>query len=278
LIIDKNEVMEKIKSNHRPMILVTNDDGVEAKGIKSLIEAVRPFGDVVVVAPDQAMSGMSHAITVKVPLYLTKIHSEEGLQIYKSNGTPADCVKLAIHVLFDKKPDCVVSGINHGTNSSVSMHYSGTVGGAREGVLNGIPSIGFSLLEYGLDADFSTAVKYVRAIFNNVLTHGMDDGIFYNVNIPAGNEVMGVKVCLQSKGRWVEEFEMRVDPRGRTYFWLTGHFENHEVANLETDEWALNSGYVSVVPCSLDATHAPSLDVLRSQGIEQISNHNFVNK
>jgi 5'-nucleotidase len=268
--------MEKIKANHRPMILVTNDDGVDAKGIKSLVEAVRPFGEVVVVASDQAMSGMSHAITVKVPLYLTKIHAEEGLQIYKTNGTPADCVKLAINVLFEKKPDFVVSGINHGTNSSVSMHYSGTVGGAREGVLNGIPSIGFSLLEYGADADFSTAIKYARAIFQTMLTHGMAEGIYYNVNIPAGKEVKGVKICHQSKGRWVEEFEKRVDPRGRTYFWLTGHFENHEEANLETDEWALNNGYVSVVPCTVNATHAPTMDELRAQGIEQISDLTIV--
>jgi 5'-nucleotidase len=268
--------MEKIKSNHRPMILVTNDDGVDAKGLKSLVEAVRPFGDVVVVGSDQPMSGMSHAITVKVPLHLTKIHTEEGLHIYRTNGTPADCVKLALHVLFEKKPDFVVSGINHGTNSSVSMHYSGTVGGAREGVLNGIPSMGFSLLEYDPDADFSTAIEYVRAIFNTVVNHGMGEGIYYNVNIPAGKDIKGVKLCQQSKGRWVEEFEERIDPRGRNYFWLTGHFENHETANLNTDEWALNNGFVSLVPCTIDATHKPSLDVLRSQGLEKIANLDLV--
>jgi len=268
--------MEKIKANHRPMILVTNDDGVEAKGIKSLIDAVRHFGDVVVVAPDNGMSGMSHAITVKVPLYLTKVHSQEGLHIYRTNGTPADCVKLAINVLFEKKPDFVISGINHGTNSSVSMHYSGTMGGAREGVLNGIPSIGFSLLDYSADADFSTSQKYIKEIFNNVLTHGIQDGICYNINIPAGKHVKGVKVCAQAKGRWVEEFDERVDPRGETYFWLTGHFENYEPDNEQTDEWALENGYVSLVPCSIDATHSPSLEVLRSQGIEEISSFNLV--
>ena len=168
--------MEKIKANHRPLILVTNDDGVEAKGIHSLIEAVRPFGDVVVVAPDQAMSGMSHAITVKHPLYLTKVQEEPGLQIFKSNGTPADCVKLAVNVLLADKPAFVVSGINHGTNSSVSMHYSGTLGGAREGVLNGIPAIGFSLLAYEADADFSSAIHYSRAIFEQVLEQGLPKG------------------------------------------------------------------------------------------------------
>lgn len=257
--------MEKIRKNHRPLILVTNDDGVMAGGIKALVEAVRSFGDVVVVAPDAAMSGMSHAITVKVPLTLTKVSEEDGLKVYKTNGTPADCVKLSINALFDDKPDFVVSGINHGTNSSVSVHYSGTVGAAREGALNGIPSIGFSLLNYNADADFSTAVKYCRMVFNYFLTEGMENGIYYNVNIPDGQSVKGIKVCRQARGTWTEEFEKRVDPRGKIYFWLTGYFVNNEPENDDTDEWALANGYVAVVPCSVDVTHYSSLERLKQR-------------
>lgn len=273
LIFDtcKNVYMEKIKANHRPLILVTNDDGVEAKGIHSLIEAVRPFGDVVVVAPDQAMSGMSHAITVKHPLYLTKVQEEPGLQIFKSNGTPADCIKLAVNVLLADKPAFVVSGINHGTNSSVSMHYSGTVGGAREGVLNGIPAIGFSLLAYEADADFSSAIHYSRAIFEQVLEKGLPKGVCLNVNIPAGKDVKGVKICRQAEGRWVEEFDERVDPRGKRYFWLTGHFEHHDTDNEMSDEYALRNGYVSVVPCAVDATHEGGLAHLKALDMEAIA-------
>lgn len=268
--------MGRTKTDHRPLILVTNDDGVTASGIKALIEVVRPYGDIVVVAPDQAMSGMSHAITVKVPLYLSKIHSEKGLEIYKSNGTPADCVKLALNTLLPKQPDFVVSGINHGTNSSVSMHYSGTMGGAREGVLNGIPSIGFSLLDYRADADFSTAIHYSREIFSSVISHGIEAGICYNVNIPKGKGINGIKVCRQAKGRWVEEFDERIDPRGRTYYWLTGHFENHEPEADDTDEWALANGFVSIVPCNIDATHFSGIQKLRESGIGQVSSHNIV--
>ena len=263
-------------SNNRPLILVTNDDGVNAKGIKALIEAVRSFGDVVVVAPDQAMSGMSHAITVKIPLYLSLVHKEKGLEIYKSNGTPADCVKLALNTLLDRNPDYVVSGINHGTNSSVSMHYSGTMGGAREGALNGIPSIGFSLLDYKPDADFSTAIYYSRELFGFLRTYGMAEGVCYNVNIPKGKEINGIKICRQAKGKWVEEFEKRVDPRGRTYYWLTGHFQNEEPMSTDTDEWALTNGFISVVPCLIDATDLQSIEHLRQSGLEKAASHNII--
>ncbi len=260
----------------KPVILVTNDDGVGSGGIKSLIEVVRPYGDIVVVAPEGAMSGMSHAITVKIPLNLTKLHAEKGLTIYKSNGSPADCVKLALNILLPKQPDYVVSGINHGTNSSVSMHYSGTMGGAREGALNGIPSIGYSLLDYSSDADFSTAIHFSREIFSSVINNGMERGICYNVNIPKGHGIKGVKICRQAKGRWVEEFEERVDPRGKTYFWLTGHFENDEPASTDTDEWALANGFVSVVPCSIDATSYTEVERLKKSGLEKIRSHNIV--
>lgn len=268
--------MSKKNSNHRPLILVTNDDGVNAKGIKALTEVVRPYGDVVVVAPDQAMSGMSHAITVKVPLYLAQVHKEKGLEIYKSNGTPADCVKLALNTLLDRQPDYVVSGINHGTNSSVSMHYSGTMGGAREGALNGIPSIGYSLLDYTADADFSTAIHYSRELFSFLISNGMERGICYNVNIPKGKGINGIKICRQAKGKWVEEFEKRVDPRGRTYYWLTGHFQNEEPMAADTDEWALANGFVSVVPCSVDSTDMLCYKKLKQSGLEKVASHNII--
>jgi 5'-nucleotidase len=226
---------------------------------------------VVVVAPDQAMSGMSHAITVKTPLYLTCVHDEPGMQIYKCNGTPADCIKLALNSLLDKEPDYIVSGINHGTNSSVSMHYSGTMGGAREAALNGIPGIGFSLLDYSPQADFTAAIHFCREIFASVVENGMEKGVCYNVNIPQGNRIRGVKVCRQAKGKWIEEFDKRVDPRGRTYYWLTGNFDNQEPDARDTDEWALNNGYVSIVPCTIDATHVQSFDHLIKSGIENVS-------
>ncbi|TCO07325.1 5'/3'-nucleotidase SurE [Natronoflexus pectinivorans] len=268
--------MEKNSTNHRPLILVTNDDGVEARGLKALIEVVRPFGDLLVVASDQPMSGMSHAITVKYPLYLTKVTDEPGLEIYKTNGTPADCIKLAMNSLLEKKPDFVVSGINHGTNSSVSMHYSGTIGGAREGALHGIPAIGFSLLDHHPEADFSNAIHYCREIFSFVLSNGMEQGICYNVNVPKGKSINGIKVCRQAKGVWVEEFDKRIDPRGRTYYWLTGHFRNNEPESTDTDEWALNNGYVSVVPCTIDSTHQPSLEHLKSAGLDRVASHQIV--
>ena len=250
--------------NNRPLILITNDDGVKAGGIKALIEAVRPYGDLFVVAPDSSKSGMSHAMTVKVPLHLTQVFKEEGLTIYKSNGTPADCIKIALGELLDKKPDYVLSGINHGTNSSVSAFYSGTVGGAREGAFNSIPSIGFSLCDYSLDADFSEAVRICRQIFEFALKNGMKPNDYYNVNIPKGDFVKGIKICRHAKGRWVEDFEARKDPYDRTYYWLTGHFENAEPEATDTDEWALKNGYASLSPCTVDATCYEKLLELRN--------------
>jgi len=260
-----------MKENHRPTILVTNDDGVKAKGIEALIEVVRPFGNVVVVAPFGAMSGMSHAITVKEPLFLTKMSEEEGLAIYATNGTPADCIKLAFNQVLAKKPDFVVSGINHGTNSSVSVHYSGTVGGAREAALYGVPAIGFSLLDHSSDADFTPAIEKSRTIFNYFLTHGLRPDVYLNVNIPAGNELKGIKVCRQAKGGWIEEFEARKDPRGNNYFWLTGRFQNNEPTSYDTDEWALSQGYVSVVPCTIDLTHNELLSELSNSELNSKS-------
>lgn len=242
------------KNNTRPTILVTNDDGVDAKGIEALIEAAKPFGDVVVVAPSGAMSGMSHAITVKDPLFIKKIKEEEGLTIYSLNGTPADCIKLGFNKILKEKPAIVVSGINHGTNSSVSVHYSGTVGAAREGALYGVPSVAFSLLDYMPDADFNPSIPYCKEIISYFMENGMDNGTYMNVNIPKGNDLKGIKIARQADGVWAEEFDERDTPRGEKYFWLTGKFQNNEEERDDTDEWALKNGYVSLVPCVVDVT------------------------
>ncbi|MFT3738283.1 MAG: 5'/3'-nucleotidase SurE [Breznakibacter sp.] len=244
----------------KPLILVTNDDGVHAKGICSLIDMVRPYGDVVVVAPDTAQSAMGHAITVKTPLHFSCIEKEEGLTVYKSNGTPADCVKLALNVILPRKPDLCVSGINHGTNSSVSVHYSGTLAGAREAAFYGIPSIGFSLLSYDSHADFSMAVKHFLQVLAHVLNHGMPDKTYLNVNAPYPVDPKGIRVVRQARGRWVEEFMQGQDPRGNKYYWLTGHLQNDEPHAPDTDEYVLAHGYVSVVPCTIDITEPHAID------------------
>lgn len=247
----------------RPLILVTNDDGVKAGGIAALIEMVKDYGDVVVVAPNQAQSGMSHAITVKTPLYYSCIQHQDQLTIYKSNGTPADCVKLALNKILHRHPDICVSGINHGTNSSTSVHYSGTIGGAREASLYGIPAIGFSLLSYDPDADFNPAVALFKKVFEHVLANKLPEGTYLNVNAPDGNSLKGIRVGRQARGRWVEELMEREDPRGKKYFWLTGHYQNDEPESTDTDEYALENGFVSVVPCQTDITHYHSVNSLK---------------
>ncbi len=238
------------------LILVTNDDGVEAKGLKSLIETVREFGKVIVVAPEESQSGMSHAITTKFPIRVRIVKKEEGLEIYSCSGTPVDCVKLALHQLLGRKPDMLVSGINHGSNASVSVVYSGTMAAAIEGGINKITSIGFSLLDYSADADFETAGIYVKRIIEKVFMNGIAEGICLNVNIPVGkeNELKGIKVCRQTDGYWQEEFEKRIDPGKREYYWLTGYFSNSEPLADDTDEWALQNKFVSIVPIRIDFT------------------------
>lgn len=251
----------------RPLILVTNDDGIYAKGLSALIEIVRSYGDVVVVAPQESQSGQSHAITVKVPTRLNKLKDEENMKVYTCSGTTVDCVKIALHQILDRKPDFLVSGINHGTNSSISVFYSGTMAGAIEGCLNGIPSVGFSLTNHSPDADFEAAKKYSSFIFDNVVKKGIPEGICLNVNIPSvlENEVKGIKVCRQTKGLWKESFVKRSDPFNQEYYWLTGDYQNHEEESTDTDEWALNNGYVSVVPVHTDLTAYSIIDEINDK-------------
>ena len=246
----------------KPLILVVNDDGINANGIRKLISIMNDFGDVVVVAPQGARSGQSHAITLNHIIRCDRIFIDEGPQKeYSCSGTPVDCVKLAINELLDRKPDICVSGINHGSNSSINVIYSGTISAAIESSLAGIPSIGFSLLDYSDVADFSESEKYVRRITSSVLRKGLPDGVCLNVNIPksiVGKEIKGVKVCRQSKGTWIEKFDERKDTKGRKYYWLTGEFINQDDSN-DTDEIYLRDHYVSIVPVQCDMTDYDSI-------------------
>ena len=248
--------------NDRPLILVTNDDGVAAKGLKELCEVLRLFGQVVVVAPENHMSGMSGAITVDRPIRVAKVEEDEGIEVYKCNGTPVDCVKLGFNQVLSRTPDFVVSGINHGANSSVSILYSGTMGAAMEGCLHGVPSIGFSLCDYDPDADFSKAKMYVARIFQQVAHHGLPPMICLNVNVPKG-EIKGVRICRQTIGKWIEEFEKRTDPHDREYFWLSGYLKNYEPGVEDTDLYALENGYVSVVPVNVDMSCLQAMENMK---------------
>lgn len=252
------------KTNDRPLILVTNDDGIHAPGLNTLSEMARPFGDVVAIAPDKGHSGMSHAITIKYPLRVNKIREEEGFVFYSCSGTPVDCVKLAVNQILDRKPDILLSGINHGSNSSISVVYSGTMAAAIEGGLHGIPSVGLSITDYSSSPDFSACILYGKQIIKNTLLNGLPDGACLNVNFPKlpSDEIRGVKVCRQARGLWIEEFDKRTDPHHREYFWLTGYFENYEPDAEETDEWALKNGYISVVPVRIDFTDLDAMNKL----------------
>ncbi len=239
----------------KPLILVVNDDGITAPGIRALVEAVRPLGDVVVVAPDSPQSGMGHAITINKPLRLHKVDLFEGIQSYHCSGTPADCVKIAVDKVMHRHPDLCVSGINHGSNSSINVLYSGTMSAAVEACLEGIPSVGFSLCDYRHEADFAAAAHYARIVSQQILANGLPKATLLNVNIPQLplDRIQGVKVCRQAVAKWEEEFIERQDPYGRNYYWLSGNFVNHD-QGTDTDEWALANGYVSIVPVQYDLT------------------------
>ncbi|MFB9863900.1 5'/3'-nucleotidase SurE [Rufibacter immobilis] len=251
----------------KPLILVSNDDGITAPGIHTLVKVMRRIGEVVVVAPDGPQSGMGHAITIGNTLRLDKSLAFSDVESYECSGTPADCVKLAKHhVLRDRKPDLVVSGINHGSNSSISVLYSGTMSAAIEAAIEGLPAIGFSLCDYGHDIDFSHTEEYVERITRQALEFGIPAGVALNVNFPKKSEqpIAGIKVCRQARAKWEEEFDERTDPRGRSYFWLTGNFVNFDKGE-DTDEAALAQNYVSVVPCQFDMTANHAISLLNNE-------------
>jgi 5'-nucleotidase len=252
-----------------PLILITNDDGIHAPGLRKLIEIARDFGDVAVVAPDKPQSGMSHAITVSSPLRLYKMDEGDGYVEYSCNGTPVDAVKLGEQVVLGDKPTLVLSGINHGSNASVNIIYSGTMAAVIEATIDGIPAIGFSLNDYSRNADFNAVDDYVRTIIRNVLDNGLPAGICLNVNLPAvpKKEIKGIKVCRQASGRWAEVFDERLDPHNRRYFWLTGVFEDGDTSP-DTDSWALANNYVAVVPVHYDLTAHKAIEEIKEWKFE----------
>ena len=251
-------------SSKKPVILVTNDDGITAPGLRALVEVMQMLGEVVVVAPDSPQSGMGHAITINSTLRIHKVKIYDVKEEYSCTGTPVDCVKIAVNKILHRKPDLCVSGINHGSNMSINVIYSGTMSAAVEGAIEGIPSIGFSLCDYSIDADFTAAKKVVKTIAENVLKNGLPKDVCLNVNIPKlkYDELKGIKVCRQARANWIEELDERHDPSGKPYFWLTGKFDNFDLGKKDTDVWALENNYVSVVPTQFDMTAHPAIKTI----------------
>ena len=238
----------------RKLILIANDDGYEAKGINALTDMLRDMGDLLVCAPEGARSGFSCAFSATTPLTLTKRHEEPGLQVWSSNGTPVDCVKLALSLLCEHRPDMVIGGINHGDNGSVNTHYSGTMGVTLEGCMKYIPSVAFSLCDHRSDADFEPLRPYVRRITQQVLASGLPQGVCLNVNFPLATEFKGVRICRMAKGTWQREIVTCHHPRGYDYHWMVGHYTNDEPQADDTDNWALTHGYVAITPTRTDVT------------------------
>lgn len=248
----------------RPLILISNDDGYQAKGINCLIEMVRHLGDIIVCAPEGPRSGMACAFSANTPLTLTLRHEELGVQIWSSNGTPVDCVKLALHEVVTRRPDLVLGGINHGDNGSVNTHYSGTMGVVMEGCMKYIPSVAFSLCDHSADADFNPLRPYVERITANVLHKSLPRGVCLNVNFPllrqGQTDFNGVRTCRMAFGTWGQEVTRCHHPRGYDYFWMVGHYENDEPQAEDTDNWALQHGFVAITPTRMDVTAYECLD------------------
>ena len=256
-----------MERKNRPLILISNDDGVNAKGIRELIEALRDVAELVVMAPDGPRSGAACAITSEYPVRSTLLVEEEGLKIYRCNGMPVDCVKLAMYML-GKRPDLVIGGINHGDNSSVNVHYSGTMGVVLEGCIKGIPSIGFSLCDHAADADFQPMLPFVRRIVVETLEKGLPRGVCLNVNAPSAKSYQGVRVCRQAKGDWSNEWECCQHPRGGEYYWLTGRYDTEEPQSEDTDYWALKHGFIAITPIQVDMTAYAVMDELNNWNLD----------
>lgn len=252
----------------KPLILVSNDDSIISPGIRVLVELMKQIGEVIVVAPDSPQSGMGHAITLDVPIRIEKVDVFEGVTAYQCSGTPADCVKLAIDKLVPRKPDLMVSGINHGSNSSINVIYSGTMSAAVEAAIDGIQAIGFSLCDYSFDADFAPAKPYISKIANNLLQNPLPYGTLLNVNIPKTADIKGVKVCRQADAKWEENFEERTDPFNRKYYWMVGNFLNMDKGE-DTDQWALENNYISLVPVQFDLTDHRAIATLNNWNLNE---------
>ena len=248
----------------KPLILITNDDGVAAKGLRVLDEIALKFADVIVMAPEYNASGASHSITSTRPLRVRDVKNSDNLKVYACDGTPADCVKLAVEHFCPRQPDLVLSGINHGSNSSINVLYSGTMAAAIEASALGMTGVGISLLNHNPEADFSGCVLHVEKIIGQLLAHPIPQGIALNINIPRldADNIKGIHICHAAQARWTDSFERRTDPQGRPYWWLTGKFERID-NDPESDENRLADGYISIVPILPDFTHYPSIDKLR---------------
>lgn len=251
-------------SSKKPLIVISNDDGITSKGIRHLVNLIKTIGEVVVVAPNSPQSGMGHAITIHDPLKVYRSDIFEGVEAYECSGTPADCVKLAKHhIMKNRSPDLVLSGINHGANLSVSVLYSGTMSAAVEASIEGMPAIGFSLCDYSHEADFSHTSSYILKIVEQALQKGIPKGAALNVNFPKKSDaaLKGLRICRQAKAKWEAVFDERTDPHGRQYLWLTGEFAYYD-KNSSTDTWAIEQNYISVTPVSHDMTDYEAMNML----------------
>ena len=259
-------------SAKNPLILVTNDDGITSPGIAALVDAMKELGDVIVIAPDKPQSGVGHAITINAMLRIHKTKFHNVKEEYSISGTPVDCVKMATNQILPRLPDMCVSGINHGSNISINVIYSGTMSAAIEGAIDGIPSVGFSLMDYSIEADFSASKEVAKTICRNVLEHGLPKDTCLNVNIPPLplSAIKGIKICRQAKTNWIEKFDERKDPSGHPYYWLTGDFINLEEDKKDTDIWAASNGFVSVVPVQFDLTAYSAISALEKWKMKEI--------
>lgn len=240
--------------NLRPLILISNDDGIESRGIHALIDYLTPFGDIMAVAPESPQSGKSSALTVETPLRVKQLPDYNGAKMWRVNGTPVDCTKIAFSHLLGRTPDFVVAGINHGSNAGVNAIYSGTMGIVFEACISNIPAVGFSLLSHSPEADFSECRKIIEAVMTHVMAGNLPEGVCLNVNIPANQQVKGIKVTAAARGRWTDDFEKQTDPHGRDIFWLTGKYQVNDPDDDSTDIYWLDRGYATVVPCIPDQT------------------------
>ena len=248
---------------NRPLILISNDDGYQAKGINCLADALKEMADIVVCAPESARSGFSCAFSAAIPLRLTLRHKQQGMEVWSCNGTPVDCVKMALHELLCRRPDMVIGGINHGDNASVNSHYSGTMGVTLEGCMKYIPSVAFSLCDHDEDADFGPLLPYVKWMTRRVLREGLPTGVCLNINFPKAKRFQGVKVCRMAKGTWGNEVTRCHHPRGYDYYWMVGSYTNDEPEATDTDNWALTHGYVAITPTRIDVTAHEAIEQLR---------------
>ncbi|MBR5989535.1 MAG: 5'/3'-nucleotidase SurE [Prevotella sp.] len=248
----------------RPLLLISNDDGYQAKGIRELVEMVSDLGDIIVCAPESARSGFSCAFSAMTPLKLQLREKRKGVEIWSCNGTPVDCVKMALAEIVPRTPDMVIGGINHGDNASVNVHYSGTMGVTLEGCMKYIPSVAYSLCDHRDDANFDPLRPLVRTITMRVLEEGLPMGVCLNVNFPLVPEYKGVRVCRMAKGTWGQEVVRCAHPRGYDYWWMVGKYTNDEPTATDTDNWALANGYVAITPTQTDVTAYTAIDNIKS--------------